>query len=57
MNDILFYTLILIVIYFVFFHKSVIEKFNNQVKSKKECSQDAINDGILNYMFGGSYVR
>lgn len=57
MNDILFYTLILIVIYFVFFHKSVVEKFNNQVKSKKECSQDAINDGILNYMFGGSYVR
>lgn len=54
-NTILFYILVIAVIYVVFFHKSV-EKFVN-VKSKKACSQDAINVGILDYIFGGLYSR
>lgn len=60
MNNLLFYTLIILIIYFVFFHKSLTEKFNNddqKIKSKKLCSQKAINNGILDYIFGGLYTR
>lgn len=55
-NTILFYILVIAVIYVVFFHKSV-ERFMDVNKSKKSCSQDAINVGILDYIFGGLYSR
>lgn len=56
-NTILFYILVIAVIYVVFFHKSI-EKFKNDVtRSKKACSQDSINVGILDYVFGGLYSR
>lgn len=60
MNTLLFYILIFTIIYFVFFHSSItpnIEKFGIITKSRKECSQNSINHGILDYTLDESKSR
>lgn len=54
MNDLLFYTLIAVLIYFVFFHKKVTDHFTNtqfnNKKNNKECSDLSINNTIYDYI-------
>lgn len=49
---------IFFIIYFMINIKETFEQLSPKEKSKKECSQKAINDGYNHYIFGGvKFIR
>lgn len=57
MNNLLFYTLLAFLVYVFFFNEKSEGFTATTSKTKKECSEIAINDAIYDYTISGRYVR
>jgi hypothetical protein len=57
MNNLLFYTLLAFLVYVFFFNEKSEGFAATSSKTKKECSEVAINDAIYDYTISGRYVR